>query len=117
MNSNAMAAAGRRRSSGGSCMTASGASSTTSTAPQDACGSTSEGMLSDRMGHRGAVEAASGVEGLGAGDKAENAFTPSGGHESAPGPMSQEGHVASVNCWCRPVRDEEEPTVWLHSDQ
>jgi hypothetical protein len=30
--------------------------------------------------------------------------------------MRQEGHVASVNCWCRPVRDEEEPAVWVHSD-
>jgi hypothetical protein len=25
-------------------------------------------------------------------------------------------HIASVNCWCRPVRDEEEPAVWVHSD-
>jgi nicotinamide mononucleotide adenylyltransferase len=73
-------------------------------------------MRSARMAHRGAVEVASGVEGLGARDEAGNAFTPSGGHESAPEALSQEGHVASVNCWCRPVRDEEEPTVWVHSD-
>jgi hypothetical protein len=68
------------------------------------------------MAHRGAVEAASGVKRVRAGYVAENDSTPSGGHESAPEAMRQEGHVASVNCWCRPVRDEDEPTVWLHSD-
>jgi hypothetical protein len=25
-------------------------------------------------------------------------------------------HVASVNCWCRPVQDDDVPTVWIHSD-
>jgi hypothetical protein len=72
------------------------------------------------MGHRGAVEAASGVEGMVARDEAVNAFTPSGGHESALGLI----HIASADCWCRPVRDEDEPTVdeeepivWLHRDR
>jgi hypothetical protein len=63
-----------------------------------------------RMGHRGAVEAASGVEGMVARDEAVNAFTPSGGHESALDLI----HIASVDCWCRPVRDDVEDGVWLH---
>jgi hypothetical protein len=69
-------------------------------------------MWSAMMAHRGAAEAASGVEGAGARDVAENDLTPSGGHESA----LEAIHIASVDCWCRPVRDEEEPTVWVHSD-
>jgi hypothetical protein len=35
--------------------------------------------------------------------------------QEEPAAMPQE-HIASVMCWCRPVRDEEEPTVWVHSD-
>ena len=30
--------------------------------------------------------------------------------------MPQEEHIASVNCWCRPVQDDDEPGVWIHSD-
>jgi len=30
--------------------------------------------------------------------------------------MPAEEHIASVNCWCRPVQDDDEPGVWIHSD-
>ena len=25
-------------------------------------------------------------------------------------------HIASPDCWCHPVRDSEEPAVWVHND-
>lgn len=24
-------------------------------------------------------------------------------------------HVSSPDCWCAPVQDEEEPSVWVHN--
>lgn len=27
----------------------------------------------------------------------------------------QKEHIASLSCWCLPERDDDEPTVWVHS--
>lgn len=30
--------------------------------------------------------------------------------------MSKKEHIASKDCWCQPVQDHEESTLWIHHD-